>query len=113
GHRAAMSPPASERADPITPHVHVTHTLRPSNGARTAQRTVPTTALNTYAASGASQHPRHVRRYSGPFGALRSLSGKILVVQRNENQRQRPMASTRNRKRRRKYRLVSTMISCV
>src|SRR5438552_2546462 len=43
-----MSPPASERADPITPHVHVTHTLHPSNGVRTAQRAVPTTALNTY-----------------------------------------------------------------
>ncbi len=33
-----MSPPASERAAPIAPHVHVTHTLRPSYGARTAQR---------------------------------------------------------------------------
>src|SRR6266567_9296319 len=43
-----MSPPASERADPITPQVHVTHTLRPSNGVRTAQRALPTTALNTY-----------------------------------------------------------------
>src|SRR5213596_129173 len=40
-----MSPPASERAEPIAPHVHVTHILRPSYGARTAQRAVPTTAL--------------------------------------------------------------------
>src|SRR5437867_9696191 len=40
-----MSPPASERAERIAPHVHVTHTLRPSYGARTAQRAVPTTAL--------------------------------------------------------------------
>src|SRR5437867_71708 len=37
GHRAAMSPPASERAEPIAPHGHVTHTLRPSYGARTAR----------------------------------------------------------------------------
>src|SRR2546426_4598990 len=43
-----MSPPASERAEPIASHVHATHTLRPSYGARTAQRAVPTTALNTY-----------------------------------------------------------------
>src|SRR5437867_387045 len=40
-----MSSPASERAEPIAPHVHVTHILRPSYGARTAQRAVPTTAL--------------------------------------------------------------------
>src|SRR5437762_2125184 len=43
-----MSPPASERAKPIAPHLPVTHRLRPSNGARTAQRAVPTTPLNTY-----------------------------------------------------------------
>src|SRR5947207_2845149 len=37
-----MSPPASERAETITPDVWVTHTLRPSNGARTTRRAVPT-----------------------------------------------------------------------
>src|SRR5881296_2043762 len=50
-----MSPPASERAEPIAPHVHVTHTLRPSNGARTAQRAVPTTALNRYSVAAGFQ----------------------------------------------------------
>jgi len=35
-----MSPPASERSEPIASHVPVTHTLRPSYGARTAQVSV-------------------------------------------------------------------------
>src|SRR5439155_24395904 len=35
-----MSPPASERAERIASHVHVTHTLRSSYGAQTAQRAV-------------------------------------------------------------------------
>src|SRR5438876_6352655 len=42
-----MSPPASERAEPIAPHVRVTHTLRSSYGARTTQRVVPTTTVKT------------------------------------------------------------------
>src|SRR5437867_8602756 len=59
-----MSPPASERAEPIAPHVPVTHTLRPSTGARTAQRAVPATALYTYgrAGVGVSGHTTSMNR---------------------------------------------------
>src|SRR5437667_1134340 len=60
-----MSAPASERAEPIAPNVHLTHTLRPSNGARTAQRAVPTTALNTYSSPG--EGPIRARPGERPF----------------------------------------------
>jgi len=43
-----MSPPVSERAEPIVPDVGVAPTLRPSYGARTAQRAVPTITLSRY-----------------------------------------------------------------
>jgi len=56
-----MSPPASERAETIAPHVHVTHTLRPSYGARTAQRAVPTTALDSYPACLWGVSPQYFR----------------------------------------------------
>ena len=42
-----MSPPASERAEPIVPDVGVAPTLRPSYGARTAQRAVPTASRHS------------------------------------------------------------------
>src|SRR5439155_76261 len=53
-----MSPPASERAEPVAPDLHVSHRLRPSYGARTAQRAVPTTALNTSSLRGGEGCPK-------------------------------------------------------
>src|SRR5205823_14153470 len=45
---AAMSPPASERAEQTICFLRVRPCLAPLNAARTAQRAVPTTAANTY-----------------------------------------------------------------
>src|SRR5713226_7542117 len=42
GHRAAMSPPASERAERIARAVPISSHVAPLSAARTAQRAVPT-----------------------------------------------------------------------
>src|SRR6266496_3353686 len=78
-----MSPPASERAEPIVPDVGVAPTLRPSYGARTAQRAVPTISLNRYCRA-ATTPPRAAAER---LGGTARFAGNLCAAARGATRR--------------------------